>query len=197
MSPASSTACKTYNIHMATAPNVPLVPLEEYLHTTYEHDVEYVDGVLVERSLPTYIHGILQMLLGAWFIRYAKEFGFLVTSETRVETVAGRRYRIPDVLLGPPVNDYNGPLRAAPFAVFEVWSPDDRLGRQTQRYQEFWSRGVREIIVLDPEARKSWRWVENALIEAPIDGISFPGGRTVPFSSADLFQELESMTSGR
>ena len=32
------------------------VSLEKYLETAYEHDPDYVDGELVERSMPTLLH---------------------------------------------------------------------------------------------------------------------------------------------
>src|ERR671938_276944 len=35
---------------MAVAPIAPFVPVEDYLRTAYHPDVEYVDGVLVERA---------------------------------------------------------------------------------------------------------------------------------------------------
>jgi len=34
---------------MAAASQVPFVPLEVYLHSSYEPDAEYVDGVIEER----------------------------------------------------------------------------------------------------------------------------------------------------
>ena len=36
---------------MAALPNSPLLSVEEYLNTTYDPDVEFVDGVLVERNV--------------------------------------------------------------------------------------------------------------------------------------------------
>jgi hypothetical protein len=40
-----------------------IVPLDQYLGTAYEPDVEYVDGQLVERHVGEYDHSILQSLL--------------------------------------------------------------------------------------------------------------------------------------
>jgi hypothetical protein len=39
--------------------------LEEYLHTSYHPDMEYVDGVLVRRNVGTYLHSLLQTLVVA------------------------------------------------------------------------------------------------------------------------------------
>jgi hypothetical protein len=51
------------------------VPVDEYLNSTYEHDMEYVDGVLVERSLPTISHSLLQAILIAHFRQLEKRIG--------------------------------------------------------------------------------------------------------------------------
>ena len=37
-----------------------LVSLEEYLNTSYDPDVEYVDGVLVERNVGDWLHSLTQ-----------------------------------------------------------------------------------------------------------------------------------------
>ena len=39
------------------------VPVEEYLATSYEPDMEYVDGQLVERHVGEYSHSRLQTLI--------------------------------------------------------------------------------------------------------------------------------------
>ncbi len=42
------------------------------------------------------------------------------------------RYRIPDVLLcSVPVNATDKVLKSVPLAVIEIWSPEDRMPRQT------------------------------------------------------------------
>src|SRR5438105_3551590 len=42
---------------MAVVPSPPLVSVDEYLNSSYHPDVEYVDGVLVERGMPTIAAG--------------------------------------------------------------------------------------------------------------------------------------------
>jgi Uma2 family endonuclease len=49
------------------------IPVEQYLHTAFpDLDREYRDGELVERSLPTYLHGSTQGLLVAFFAALRK-----------------------------------------------------------------------------------------------------------------------------
>jgi hypothetical protein len=45
---------------MAALPNSPLVPVEECLNTPYDPDVEFVDGVLVERNVGDWSHSLIQ-----------------------------------------------------------------------------------------------------------------------------------------
>ena len=45
------------------------VSVEEYLHTSFpDLDREYRDGDLIDRSLPDYLHGKTQALLGGIFL---------------------------------------------------------------------------------------------------------------------------------
>ncbi len=37
-----------------------LIPVEEYLRTSYSPDVEYVDGALVERNVGDWLHSLVQ-----------------------------------------------------------------------------------------------------------------------------------------
>ena len=43
-----------------------MVPLEEYLHTSYEHDREWVDGQIKERGMPDGYHSYFQ----GWFLMF-------------------------------------------------------------------------------------------------------------------------------
>jgi Uma2 family endonuclease len=108
---------------MATAPTIPTVPVDDYLNTSYHPDVEYVDGVLVERGMPTPAHGALQLIVGAFLSRYAEEFSFEVLTECRVEIVKRSRYRIPDILLCTSPIPRTKTLETVPLAVIEILSP--------------------------------------------------------------------------
>jgi hypothetical protein len=176
---------------MATAPIQPLVPVDEYLNTSYEHDVEFVDGLLVERGMPTPAHATLQLIVGEHLRKHCKEFHYAVMSECRVELVRRSRYRIPDVLIAPVPVPNTKVLETAPLAIFEIWSPDDRIGQQMARFREYWNRSVRQIIVLDPEEFVALRYTEGSLNEGPITDIELPDGQKIPFHSAALLEELQ------
>ena len=84
---------------MATAPTMPYVSVDEYLESGYQPDKEYVDGVLIDRAMPTFAHGVLQMLLIQYFARFQESLGFVAVPEVRKQIVDRARYRIPDVQL--------------------------------------------------------------------------------------------------
>jgi len=74
-------------------PVATLVPVEEYLSTSYDPDREYVDGRLIERSLGEFNHSFLQ---GIIFIALNAQ-ALRAYVELRFQIRAGK-FRIPDVL---------------------------------------------------------------------------------------------------
>jgi Uma2 family endonuclease len=176
---------------MAKAPTEPLAPVDEYLNTSYEHDVEFVDGLLVERGVPAPPHATMQAILIEHLRKYRKDLGYSVLPECRVELVKRSRYRIPDVLIASLPTPDTKVLESTPLAIFEIWSPADKIGQQMARLREYWNRGVRQIVVLDPDEFVALRYTEGALSEGPIAFIEFPDGRQIPFSSDELLRELK------
>src|ERR1051326_569136 len=74
------------------------VPVEEYLRTSYEPDMEYVDGILVERHVGEHNHSRLQTLLVLLLGPREEPRRFRVLTEQRMRVMGTKhRYRIPDV----------------------------------------------------------------------------------------------------
>jgi Uma2 family endonuclease len=169
---------------------MPLVSVEDYLNTSYEHDMEFVDGVLVERGMPTPTHARLQAIAAAHLWTYRRQFAYAAMISCRVELVRGSLYRIPDVLICSLPIPRGKVLDTVPLAVIEIWSPNDRIGQQMVRFREYWTRGVRQIVVLDPEAFTTLRYEDGALIEGHLSELQLPDGNRVPFPTATLLEEL-------
>ncbi len=82
---------------MATATHLP-ISVSEYLHTSYQPDCDYVDGVVEERNLGELDHAEVQLAqlrysnehLRAWLIKFLPEI--------RVQTSL-TRFRIADVCI--------------------------------------------------------------------------------------------------
>ena len=175
---------------MAIAPTLPVVSVEDYLSTSFEHDMEFVDGVLLERGMPTPAHATLQAILIEHLRRYRREFHFGVLPECRVEIVKRSRYRIPDVLICPLPVPSGKVLDTAPLAAIEIWSRDDKIGQQMARFREYWTRGVRQIVLLDPDDLTTLRYEDGALIEGHLSELQLPDSNRVPFPTAALLEEL-------
>jgi Uma2 family endonuclease len=167
-----------------------MVSVDEYLNAGYHPDREYVEGVLVERDVPTISHSLLQAILSEYFRRYRKQFRFAVLSEARTQIVERARYRIPDLMLCPVPLPPGKVVDTIPWAVIEILSPDDRLSEQLARFRDYKRVGVRQMVLLNPEDLIAYRFDENgSLIETQFTSLDLPSG-SLPFDSEALFRQL-------
>ena len=176
---------------MATAPRLPLVPVDEYLNSSYTPDMEYVDGVLVERGVPTLYHSLLQAILIRCFFPFEKEFRFKALPEVRTQIIARARYRIPDVgLFAKPLSDERS-ITAVPLAVIEILSPDDTVNDTLDRFRDYGSIGVKNLVQMDPERYVAHRYENNSLIATRFENLYLENvQRSLPFDSDLLFEQL-------
>ena len=73
-----------------------LVSAEQYLHTSFEHDAEFVEGRIVQRPEPTWEHACIQGFLIEELRIIGRRLGLFAVPEMRVQ-VRPDRFRIPDV----------------------------------------------------------------------------------------------------
>jgi Uma2 family endonuclease len=74
--------------------------VEEYLHSAFEHDAEYVEGRVVPRPKPRQPHSRIQGYLDRTLYQVGHPLGYQVWVEQRVRTQKEPpRYRVPDVCL--------------------------------------------------------------------------------------------------
>jgi len=169
---------------MAAQPNSPLVSVEEYLNTSYDPDVEFVDGVLVERNVGDWLHSLVQSnILFALRRKYSQ---LKVVAELR-SSATGTRYRLPDVcvLLAPPKTKY---LLDAAFLVVEVLSESDVMSSVIEKLNEYAGTGVQNIWLIDPRLQLMSTYRRPALIEIEGQVISTTDG-SVELSRAEIFAE--------
>lgn len=131
-----------------------LVPVDEYLRTHYgDPDREYVDGRIVERSLPDYLHGETQALLCALFWSLNRRgLPFYASAETRLRTAA-TRFRIPDVSVFAPHRPTEPMPSEAPYIAIEVRSMDERETELQAKLDEYAARKIAHIWVIEPRSR--------------------------------------------
>jgi Uma2 family endonuclease len=131
------------------------ITLEQYLHTPYEPDAEFVNGEVEERNVGEYDHSIVQRAILLWFHLHDKEWKTRTIQEQRTRLRSGN-VRIPDVSVWDrevPVQPvFSQPQRIA----IEVLSPEDRQSRVQERIEDFRQFGVPHIWIVDPIKRRGW-----------------------------------------
>ncbi len=130
------------------------VSIEEYLRTSFEDlDREYVDGEIVERSLPTNLHSKTQTRLAAIFCNLGDSHPLFARVELR-SRLGATRVRIPDVSVYAGEEPSDPVPAVPPLIAIEILSPDDRNKNVAVKLEEYRVWGVRHVWLVDPEARK-------------------------------------------
>jgi Uma2 family endonuclease len=132
--------------------------VEHYLSTVYEPEMDYVDGELEDRNVGEKDHSKLQAKL----IRLLPA-GLAVFPEVRIR-VAANRFRVPDVCVyaeEPAEQVFTSP----PLVVVEILSPEDRMARMQRKLEDYYAMGCRHVWVLDPCAKKAYRYDGTAVTE--------------------------------
>ena len=176
---------------MAAAAVVPvagLMTMEEYLHTSYRPDCDFVDGVVEERTLGETKHGMLQMEVGFWFRSRRSEWKIRVIAELRTRVSAGR-IRIPDVTVAYDDAAIEEQVRVtAPLIAIEILSPEDRLGRVLVRLEDFWRMGIGNVWLLDPVERVGFRYTEA--------GLKLVQGSRMEVGGTEIYMDLGEVFAG-
>jgi len=136
---------------MATSTSV---PVEEYLRTTYDPDMEYVDGELVERHVGERRHSRLQFLIGLLLGSREHRGKFHTYTEQRVLVMGAKhRYRIPDLcVMALPYRD-EPVFTIPPHLAIEVVSPDDTMADLLAKVSDYLRFGIPHIWIADPYKR--------------------------------------------
>jgi Uma2 family endonuclease len=161
-----------------------MVSVEEYLSTSYDPDVEFVNGALVACNVGEWPHSRVQSNI---LVALSNKYPLLqVVPELRSKT-ANTRYRIPDVtvLLAPPSTEY---LMDAAFLVVEVLSKREGMSAILAKVKEYSAKGVPNIWLIDPRMQLMSTYRPPALVEIEGDTIATADG-TVELSRAEIFAE--------
>ena len=109
-----------------------LIPVTEYLATTYRPDCDYIDGELQERiageldhsTLQGTIYTLLRNMRHVWHIR--------AYTELRVQ-INSSRFRVPDVTVLSASAPKEQIVRHPPLLCIEILSPEDTILRMKDR----------------------------------------------------------------
>jgi Uma2 family endonuclease len=155
-----------------------LIPVEEYLHTAYRPDRDYLEGEVRERNLGEFDHSSTQVEIVIWL--RARLTRGRVLSEQRVQ-VKTNRFRIPDVCVLAEHAPREAVIHTPPMLCMEILSKDDRMSDILERVKDYFEMGVPTCWIIDPATRTGWTATPGNLAEAT-DGILRAGNLEMPLA---------------
>ena len=133
-----------------------LASAEQYLHTSFEHDAEFVEGRIVERPVPTWEHACIQGFLIRELWAIGRRHGLFTVPEQRVQ-VRPDRFRVPDVCVVADRPDGTFGRRIVtqpPYLCVEILSPEDVEVETLDKVREYLNFDVKWVWVIDPVSRR-------------------------------------------
>ena len=166
-----------------------LVSVEEYLHTTYDPDCDYVDGELEERNVGELDHSDLQGRIYAYFLNRSRALKIHAFFELRTQ-VSPTRFRIPDVCVVAGPKPTEQILTHPPLIAIEILSKDDRMSAMQEKIADYLKFGVRYVWVIDPATRRAWEYSKDGARESK-DGILRTDNPAIELPLPEIFQALQ------
>ena len=149
------------------------ISLDQYLHTSYRPDCDYIDGEVQERNLGETEHSDLQTRLVELLLTPESKRYVRATTEPRVQ-VREARFRIPDVCVRRVSDPKEQFIRRPPLLCIEVLSPEDTLARMMTKLGDYERMGIQTILILDPNGRH-FRFTGGKLEPLPAEPFDLPG----------------------
>ena len=122
-----------------------------------DHSYEYWYGEAVPKAMPTWIHGLLQAILG----QLLNEAGYSAGAEVelRIDPTANPK---PDLIATSREVEEPYPTKAVDV-VIEILSKDDPMPHLLEKCQAYGRWGFEYIYVVNPESKQLFRWTGSGL----------------------------------
>jgi Uma2 family endonuclease len=144
---------------------------------------EYWFGEPVQKSVPTWLHAVLQSI----FTDFLKRAGYKSGSELELR-IDAEWQPVPDVTglsLSP-----SGPYPTQPVdIVIEILSPDDPFPHVLKKCRQYARIGTRKIFVADPEEKTGWEWNDRDQRLERVDFFQLPNEQSIAL--AEVWAELD------
>ena len=168
-----------------------LVPLSEYLETSYRPDCDWIDGEARERNTGEQPHASVQAFFTQLFRNHAVEWSIRVFPEQRVQTSA-TNYRIPDVCIVRRATPMEPIVLSPPILCIEILSRDDRMSDIQERVEDYLTMGVQTVWVVDPRRRRAYAAASSGALE-PVPTTLTVASTNIRISVPEIFAELDEM----
>jgi Uma2 family endonuclease len=158
-----------------------LLTLQEF-HEQYanEHGYEYWFGEAVQKGMPTWLHGALQLILGELFYR----LGYATGSEIELRIDPNWQPR-PDVIASLEVQR---PYPTRPVDIVAEILSDDPMTRVYEKCRNYARIGIAQIFVFDPESRTAWEWSRETENLERVETLRLGNGSTI--AVGEIWAEL-------
>ena len=166
-----------------------LLSMDEYLHTSYKPDVDFVDGGIEKRNLGEFDHARLQTLLASFFVGKERLWSIQGVVEQRIR-VSSTRVRICDLALLRADAPRERVTQTPPLICIEILSRKDRLSRAERVLADYLTMGVQNIWLIDPLRRSAHTFDAAGLHHANPTHLAVRGTEirldlTEPFAALD------------
>lgn len=158
--------------------------VEEYLNTTYEPDMAYVDGVLVDRNEGELQHSLVQ---GNVIFALRERYPGVKILPGVTTRVTETRYRLPDVAVTLSVPEGRF-ITEAPYVAIEILSDEDRASRFLEKLQDYAAMGVPNIWVFELGLKQMFVYHAKSLNQVEGDTIS-TGEPRIELTRDEIFQD--------
>jgi Uma2 family endonuclease len=160
---------------------------------------EYVDGEVVQKSMPTTDHAIIQRLLSLVFGLFLRAHP-IAEGGPEWRCIFGppghERARLPDfsLVMRERLRDTRGdePFFGAPDFAVEIMSPDDRMSNVLDRVRFYLENGVRLVWLIDPATRTVMVWSTWGTARMLTEADTADGGDVLPDFSTPVRDILPS-----
>lgn len=117
---------------------------------------EYWFGQPIQKTLPTWLHSVLQRIIG----EALRQAGYKSGSEVELR-IDPEWEPVPDVIATlKSIKNY--PTEAVEIVV-EILSPDDKLTYMINKCRHYERIGIQQVFVFDPAEKLAWRWNAGSL----------------------------------
>lgn len=166
-----------------------LISVEEYLHTSYRPDCDYVDGEIEERHVGEYTHNKIQALILFWMMQHATEWNIDPIQEQRIN-ISSSRFRVADVALLRLDTPREEIILTPPLLCIEILSPEERINRAIKVLDDYVAIGVAQSWLIDPLRRAAYVYDNQGLHLVEEDRLELPG-TPIYLILSDLFAVLD------
>lgn len=148
--------------------------------STYEPDMDFVDGALEDRNVGEEPHSWLQGEIRDQL----RKAGFKVVYPELRLRVSETRCRVPDLCVY--LERQKEPVPSvAPVLVVEILSPEDRMSRIQEKLDDYHRMGCPCVWIVDPARKRGFQSIGSALVEA--QELSHPSIPSLRLVVSELF----------